>query len=149
MVFDDIFFILSIERISMWTKRFTCVKNNDLRGITRIHLYIKDQPIISEFISHKSMEMHGIMHVYVPCRKWSGCSSNCLHSLPMKNLLPNSSVGINVPYFAIPISKGENSTHSEIRRRLWFVNLLIVKGLHKTFRPLEIKPGIKTLCIPI
>jgi hypothetical protein len=45
--------------------------------------------------------------------KCSGCSSYSVHNFPMKNLLPNNSVFINVPYFGIPISKGVNSTHSE------------------------------------
>ena len=33
-------------------------------------------------------------------------------SFPMKNLLPNSSESMKVPYFGMPISYGENSTHS-------------------------------------
>jgi len=48
----------------------------------------------------------------LPCKKCSGGSSNFLHNFPIKNLLPKSSVGINVPYLARPISYGENSTHS-------------------------------------
>lgn len=49
---------------------------------------------------------------FSPIRKWMGFSSYFLIAVPMKNLLPNKSGVMNVPYFAIPISYGLNSTQS-------------------------------------
>jgi hypothetical protein len=49
----------------------------------------------------------------LPWKKCSGDSSYFVISRPWKNLLPNNSGRINVPYFDMPIRKGLNSTHSE------------------------------------
>lgn len=49
---------------------------------------------------------------FSPMRKWSGFSSYFFTTVPMKNLLPNKSGVMKVPYFAIPISYGLNSTQS-------------------------------------
>lgn len=48
----------------------------------------------------------------VPIRKWRGFSSYFLTTLPLKNLLPKRSGVMKVPYLAIPISYGLNSTQS-------------------------------------
>ena len=48
----------------------------------------------------------------LPSRKWMGGSLYERTSLPLKNLFPNCSVFTKVPYFAMPISQGVNSTHS-------------------------------------
>lgn len=48
----------------------------------------------------------------IPIRKWRGFSSCFLTTFPLKNLLPKRSGVMKVPYLAIPISYGLNSTQS-------------------------------------
>lgn len=48
-----------------------------------------------------------------PIKKCKGFSSYFFTTVPIKNLLPNRSGAIKVPYFAMPISYGLNSTQSK------------------------------------
>lgn len=51
---------------------------------------------------------------HLPIKKCKGFSSYFFTTVPIKNLLPNKSGAIKVPYLAMPISYGLNSTQSEI-----------------------------------
>jgi len=49
---------------------------------------------------------------YSPIKKCKGFSLYFFTTVPIKNLLPNKSGDMKVPYFAMPISYGLNSTQS-------------------------------------
>ena len=51
---------------------------------------------------------------HLPIKKCKGFSSYFFTTVPIKNLLPNKSGAIKVPYLAMPISNGLNSTQSEM-----------------------------------
>lgn len=56
---------------------------------------------------------------YSPIKKCKGFSLYFFTTVPIKNLLPNKSGDIKVPYFAIPISYGLNSTQSAKQETKW------------------------------
>lgn len=87
--------------------RILCKKNHNDFNQTCVRKYR-----LNIVISPSYTENVIVTNIYSPCRKCNGGSSNFFTRCPMKNLLPNNSGFIKVPYFGIPISKGLNSIHS-------------------------------------
>lgn len=88
---------------------------------------------------HQSLKLSDKLVVdfdHLPIKKCKGFSSYFFTTFPIKNLLPNKSGVMKVPYFAMPISYGVNSTQSESIKKIQSIHRKYYRNVH-SYRSLQ------------